>query len=199
LKKIAIFLGILVACNRAPDIDDLHGGMMFPPLPKPDFTLTDQEGADFQFRERTDGYLTIVFFGFTHCPDVCPMHMSMIARIMDDLGPDIQARTKVIFVSVDPDRDTPDRLRGWLANFDSEFVGLTGTQQTLRTVESLFNLPNARIGPVSEGNYSVEHSATVFAFTPDNEGRALYSASTSYESWLNDIPILLDADWPDHL
>lgn len=110
------------------------------PLPMgstaPDFALLAHDGrtvslADFR------GRVTVVFFGFTHCPDVCPGTMASLARAREQLGEDGDD-LQVLFVTVDPDRDTPERLRTYLANFDPDFLGLTGDEATIRTVADAY-------------------------------------------------------------
>ncbi|HEY7573705.1 MAG TPA: SCO family protein, partial [Thermoanaerobaculia bacterium] len=100
-----------------PEAGALRGTELDPSWPKPDFTLTDTEGGPFDFRARTDGFVTLLFFGYTHCPDVCPVHMANIAAVLADLDYADRARIRVVFVTTDPERDTPGRLREWLDRF----------------------------------------------------------------------------------
>src|SRR5215470_4780162 len=105
-----------------------HGGIVTPPLPKPKFTLTDTSGAPFDFWLETQSYITLLFFGYTHCPDECPLHMANIASSLQQLSPEVRDQIKVVFVTTDPDRDNTFVLRAWLDNFDRSFVGLTGSE-----------------------------------------------------------------------
>ena len=100
----------------------LRGLVVSSPATRPDFVLTDDSGSPYDFRARTEGRAALLFFGYTNCPDVCPIHMSSIAEVKRDLGAELSRRVLVIFVTVDPARDTPDRLRSWLDGFDQEFV-----------------------------------------------------------------------------
>ena len=104
-----------------------RGGLLTPPLPKPAFVLTDTSGASYDFRKRTDGSLTLLFFGYTSCPDQCPMHMASLGGALHKLPSDLAAKIKLVFVTTDPARDTPTVLRRWLDYFDKSSVGLTGT------------------------------------------------------------------------
>lgn len=100
--------------------------------PAPDFSLLAHDGRTVtlaDFRDR----VTVIFFGFTHCPDVCPGTMASLARAREQLGA-AGEELEVLFITVDPDRDTPERLRTYLANFDPGFLGLTGDEATIRTV-----------------------------------------------------------------
>src|SRR5215467_1267581 len=112
---------------RANRVDTPYrGGLVTPPLPKPKFTLTDTSGAPFDLWSETQSYVTLLFFGYTHCPDDCPLHMANIASSLQQLPAEIGEQVKVVFVTTDPARDSAAVLRAWLDNFDARFVGLTG-------------------------------------------------------------------------
>src|SRR5262249_24718494 len=102
--------------------------MVTPPLSKPNFVLTDTLGAPFDFKTRTHNSVTLLFFGYTNCPDQCPMHMANIGVALKGLPAGVADQVKLVFVTTDPARDTPVVLRRWLDNFDKHFVGLTGTE-----------------------------------------------------------------------
>jgi protein SCO1/2 len=193
-------LGLLVAmgCAGGPERDAAPGGLrgrVLPtPLAKPAAVFTDTEGRSFDLRADTDGFLTLLFFGYTHCPDVCPVHMANIAAVLAGLPPSVTGRVKVLFVTTDPARDTPERLRQWLGQFNPDFVGLRGDTATVNRVQSALMLPPAQIGTAdSTGNYLVGHAAAVVAFSPDGQARAMYPFGTRQADWANDIPKLLEA------
>src|SRR5713101_108846 len=102
-----------------------RGGLVTPPLPKPTFTLTDTSGAPFDFWLETQGYVTLLFFGYTHCPDECPLHMANIAASFHKMPTEVRDQVKVVFVTTDPTRDSATVLRAWLDHFDKRFIGLT--------------------------------------------------------------------------
>ena len=114
MKLQALTMGLaallLAACTGAEEVpipeEPLRGGEFTTPIPKPDFTLTTHTGETFDFQAETDGYATLLFFGYTYCPDICPLHMSRIGAALNELDDDIVDRVKVIFVSADPDRDS---------------------------------------------------------------------------------------------
>jgi len=163
------------------------------PIPKPDFTLTDTEGEPFDFRAETDGYLTLLFFGFTHCPDVCPVHMASLSYVIGGLPRQLQSQIKVVFVSVDPERDTPERIREWLDAFDRRFIGLRGTKEETDAILKELQLPTPVIEePDEKGNYQVGHPSTIIAFTPDNQAPVLYPFGTRQADWAYDLPRLLE-------
>ncbi|HSG47004.1 MAG TPA: SCO family protein, partial [Longimicrobiales bacterium] len=97
---------------RDPDALALLGTVPVTPLDKVSFTLTDTRGRPFDFRAETDGHITLLFFGYTFCPDICPVHMATLAAALTELDPGVRQDVRVVFVTVDPQRDTPERLGG---------------------------------------------------------------------------------------
>lgn len=165
---------------------------------KADFTLEDTEGRPYRFRQRTDGRLTLLFFGYTHCPDICPVHMANLGAVLSNFSPDLRRRIEVVFVTTDPERDTAARLRAWLDNYDERFVGLRGPLEEVNRIQHAFNLPHAVREELAlpGGGYLVGHSAQVLAFTPDDVGRVTYPFGTRQVDWAHDLPRLLERDWP---
>lgn len=175
--------------------DALRGLTLTEPFAKPDFTLTDTEGKDFAFAAETDGFLTLVFFGYTYCPDICPVHMASLGAVIGQLPPSTARRIKVVFVTTDPQRDTPVRLRTWLDNFNRDFIGLTGDRDRVNEVQASMGLPPSQVEePDSTGGYLVGHAAFVIAFTPDNLARAFYPSGIRQADWAHDIPLLLELE-----
>ncbi|MBV8068630.1 MAG: SCO family protein [Acidobacteriaceae bacterium] len=166
-----------------------HGGLVSPPLPKPQFTLTDTSGIPFDFRSKTDGYVTLLFFGYTNCADVCPMHMSYLGSALKRLPKNVAGRFKVVFVTTDPDRDNPRTLRAWLNNFDSDFIGLSGTVAEIRAAQSAAGVPAAKGPP------SYDHAAFIVAYSADNLGHLIYPSGISEADWLQDLPQLAKETW----
>ena len=124
-------------------MDDYRGGLVTPPLPKPRFILTDTSGRPFDFTAATKGYVTLLFFGYTYCPDQCPMHMANLSAALKKLPAGTADHVKLVFVTTDPARDTPPVLRRWLDAFDRRFVGLTGTEQNIAAVQRMAGVPLA--------------------------------------------------------
>ncbi len=162
--------------------------------PKPSFTLEDVNGAPFDFRRETDGYSTFLFFGYTSCPDVCPVHMASLAAVRRELPSELQRSMKVVFVTTDPERDTPERIRDWLANFDPDFIGLTGSKAVVDSIQLSLGLPPSIYEPPDEtGFYVVGHASQVLAFSPDGSIRVIYPFGTRQADWKHDIPKLAAA------
>jgi len=169
LRLFQILLGItlgLVAAffwarGRGPSPPEVGagGGYFLPsPLPAPEFTLTSQHGvrvssADFP------GKILIVFFGYTSCPDVCPLTLSNLSRAYQEMNEGGE-RMQVLFITVDPARDTPERMKAYLSNYHPSFVGLTGTEEEIRTVADGFGAWFSN--PGKGENYTVDHTARTF-------------------------------------
>jgi protein SCO1/2 len=172
-----------------------RGGLVTPPLPKPHFVLTDTSGARFDFWNRTRGSITLLFFGYTYCPDECPMHMANLGAALKRLPPGIAGQVKLIFVTTDATRDTRMELRRWLDNFDKRFVGLTGTPAALDAAQKAAEVPLAQQTGPRNGNYSLTHANFVVAYTKDNLGHIIYPGGVSEDDWIHDLPLLLRETW----
>ena len=174
------------------NLGELRGWVMDTPIPKPDLTLTNTNGEEFDLRAETDGYLTLVFFGYTYCPDVCPVHMANLGAVFGELLPEVRDRTKVVFVTTDPERDTPERLRSWLDTFDRAFVGLRGSVDDINAALSSMLLPGVAIFPGEHGSEPlIGHPAAVLAFSPDGLARVRYPFGVRQADWAHDLPLLV--------
>lgn len=131
------------------------------------FTLTDQNGKPISNAD-LKGKPYLVFFGYTHCPDICPTTLFEISEVMHALGKDAD-RTEAMFVSVDPDRDTPAVLKDYLSSFDPHLIGATADQKTLDKVEKEFRVYAKKVPTGTKGDYSMDHSAIVYLM--DKQGR----------------------------
>ncbi|HTA67712.1 MAG TPA: SCO family protein [Bryobacteraceae bacterium] len=172
-----------------------RGGIVTPALPKPRFILTDTSGAAFDFSQRTEGYVTLLFFGYTNCPDQCPMHMTNLGAALKQVPAPIADRIKLIFVTTDPARDSPAVLRRWLDLFDRRFIGLTGTERAIEAVEQAAGVPIAtKTGPAN-GNYGVAHANFVLAYSKDNLAHVIYPGGVSKDDWVHDLPLLIQETW----
>lgn len=194
---LAMLVGICVATCGVPGDDgtrgELRGSIIDTPVPKPDLTLTDTNGEVFDLRAETEGYLTLLFFGYTYCPDVCPVHMANLSAVFGDLIPEVRDRIKVVFVSTDPERDTPERLRSWLDNFDRAFVGLRGSLDDINAALSSIQLPGVAVIPGEHGSEPlIGHPSAILAFGPDGTARVRYSFGVRQSDWAHDLPLLVE-------
>jgi len=132
------------------------------------FALVDQNGkqvTDQDFRGRD----MLVFFGFTHCPDICPAELQVMAQALDQLG-DKAKKVVPIFISVDPERDTPQAMKAYVESFGSNFVGLTGSPEAVAAAAKAYRVSYSKIeNKASPGDYSVDHSALAYLMGPDGK------------------------------
>lgn len=129
------------------------------------FTLTNQDGQRVTERDYA-GRTHLVFFGFTHCPDVCPTTLQQIGDVLQALGPKGRD-TRALFIAVDPERDTPDALKTYLASFDPRIVGLTGTPEEVAGAVKAYRAYVRKV-PTKEGDYTMEHTALVYVMNGQN-------------------------------
>lgn len=167
------------------------------PVSRPDFVLTDDRGRPFDFRAETRGHVTLLFFGYTHCPDVCPVQMANLAEVLRDLPLEISRELKVVFVTTDPERDTPERLREWLGALHPAFIGLRGTRQEVRALEESLGITPSVVRESDPGGYFVGHAAQVIAFGADGPARLVYPWGTRQRDWLRDLPRLVRETSPE--
>jgi protein SCO1/2 len=172
-----------------------HGGLVSPPLPKPNFTLTDTSGAPFDFWSETQGYVTLLFFGYTRCPDECPLHMANIASGLQQLPVEVREEVKVVFVTTDPARDSAVVLRAWLDNFDARFIGLTGSEAAVAAAQRAAYIPPASKTAHTGQDYGVNHASFVLLYTKDNLAHVIYPSGVTATDWVQDLPLLVKEAW----
>ena len=166
-----------------------HGTVQDPATPRPEFTLTDTDGRPYDFAAETQGRLTLLFFGYTSCPDVCPGHMAILSGALAMPG---MPKPIVVFVTTDPERDTPERLREWLDGFDESFVGLTGSVDEIAAAEQASYVAGSVRLTDEGGDYEVGHAAQILAYSPDDQAHLVYPFGTRREDWAADLPRLLE-------
>ncbi|MCU1354977.1 MAG: hypothetical protein JWM89_395 [Acidimicrobiales bacterium] len=172
------------------------GDVVEPPLGKPDVTFTTMDGKPFPFRAATAGKLTLLFFGYTHCPDQCPVYLNTLARARDAIGTGPGSKPLVLFVGVDRKRDTPEVLKTYLGRIDPTFVGLTGSEQVINEANDSLHFPPIEIGtPDAKGDYLVGHYAQAVAYTPDGKGRRLYGFDVRQQQFVHDLPRLAEGTY----
>ena len=193
--SVLVLFGIL-GCgpSRGERVVAAESGAVDVSIPRPTFTLDDTDGKPFAFAQRTAGRLTFLEFGYTNCPDVCPVHLANLSAVLAKLAPSDRMRTTVVFVTVDPDRDSSAVLRKWLDSFDASFVGLRGTREQIDAAQRLVGFGPAAIQPViggAQGATTVSHAAPVVVFTADDTAHVMYPFGTRQSDWTRDIPLLL--------
>ncbi len=185
-----IVMLILGACQSAVSTGDLQGVAIDNPTEKGSFVLSDTDGEAYDFAANTEGKLTLLYFGYLQCPDICPVHLAQIAEVLGE-DADLARSTEVVFVSVDPDRDSPEAIREFLDRFDTSFVGLTGTHEELKAAQEAVGVPPARIFGEGDG-YTVDHAGWVIAYAPDGLSYSIYPFGTRQSQWNNDLQVLAE-------
>ncbi|MGW7362171.1 SCO family protein [Streptomyces sp. NPDC054841] len=168
------------------------------PFEKPNFVLTDTKGKKYDFREQTKGRPTLIYFGYTHCPDVCPLTMSNIAIAKKKLPKADQDRLQVVFVTTDPERDTSAELGKWLpAAGDPSFVGLTGDFPTIQAGARQIGIGIDPAKKEKDGSVVSMHGAQVIAFSPKtDQGYVLYGEDTTADDYAKDLPKIIKGENP---
>ncbi|MGW6291492.1 SCO family protein [Streptomyces sp. NPDC055058] len=167
------------------------------PFEKPDLVLTDTNGKEYDFRKETAGKPTLIYFGYTHCPDVCPLTMNNIAVAKKQLSKEQQDQLRIVFVTTDPERDTAAALGKWLKGIDSQVVGLTGDFSTIqagaRTLGITINPPRKD----DQGKTVSDHGTQVVAFSPKTDGGyLLYGEDATVEDYTQDLPEIIKGEAP---
>lgn len=184
------------ACHARPDAPlSAHGFIgteLATPVTKPALRFTDSRGQPFRLDSATAGKVTLVLFGYTNCPDICPVHLANLAAVLDKMPDDIQRAVTVVFITTDPARDTPAVLDAWVKGFDPHFIGLTAADSIVTAAQRIVQIPEAVKGKAdAKGAYPVGHAAGVIAFTRDGLGRVEYPPGTRQSDWAHDLPLLV--------
>lgn len=173
------------------------GTLLDAPFSKPALTLTDTHGKPYNLVKETAGRPVLLFFGYTHCPDVCPTTMSDLAIAKSRLPKADQAKLKVVFISTDPARDTPQRLGEWLAAQDKDFIGLTGDFTAIQAAAKSVGIGIDKPVKEKDGSITVTHGAEVLAFWPkDDKGHVLYMSGTTADEFTADLPKVIRSEAP---
>jgi protein SCO1 len=187
LCAIAI-AALLAGCDRGPSFrsTDITGADF-----GKDFRLVDFNGqpralADFR------GKVVVVFFGFTHCPDVCPTTLAELARAVKQLGPDGE-RVQVLMVTVDPERDTPEVLKQYVTALDPRFIGLTGDPEAIARTAREFKVFYQKSPGATPETYSVDHSSGSYVYDPKGRLRLLVTYGQGADVLAHDIAQLLES------
>lgn len=186
LMTLVLSAGLLQGCDYKPKFTntDITGSALTAP-----FQLKDLSG-EVRTLDSYKGKVVAMFFGYTHCPDVCPVTMqqwSQIRQALGDEGKDLQ----VIFVSVDPKRDTPELLRNYVPKFDSSFQALTGTEEELQPLLKGLRVFSQKVDGKVEGQYLMDHSTTSYVFDKTGALRLLVRHNADIEPVVKDVKQLL--------
>jgi protein SCO1/2 len=160
-----------------------------PYLPAPEIVLQKADGETYRLSDQK-GRLTLIFFGFTSCPDVCPTTLADLSVALHEMDAD-PASVQVIFVSVDPQRDTPEKIQEYVERFNAAFIGLSGTEEQLQPIWQNYGVFREIVPGSTELNYTVNHTARVILIDPDGNMRLSYGFETLPVDIAHDIDVLL--------
>ncbi len=169
-----------------------HGSVIQQPYPAPDFTLPHGQDGQFSLSGQR-GHVVLIFFGYTHCPDVCPTTLADYKQIHDRLGKDA-TRVEFVFITVDPERDTPEGTARYAAAFSPAFIGLSGNEQQLAPVWKDYGVYRKLVKSgdgADKGVYPVEHSSQTYLVAPDGNLFLTYSYGEPVDEILQDLRQLL--------
>ena len=155
------------------------------------FSLVDDAGKPVT-EASWPGRWMLIYFGYTFCPDVCPTELQTMAAALDALGPQA-ARVVPIFITVDPERDTPELLAGYVKLFDDRLIGLTGTPQQIAAVARAYRVYYAKVTPKESTTYLMDHSSFLYLMGPDGTLRMLFNPGTSAQDIAGAIRARLSA------
>ncbi|SFS19784.1 protein SCO1/2 [Dyella sp. OK004] len=179
---------LLAACHRGEPapwrLTDVTGHM-----PDLDFKLTDDHGkavtgADYK------GKVVLLYFGYTHCPDVCPLTLAQLHVVMQRLGP-LADDARILFVSVDPARDTPDVMHAYVNAFDPRAVGLSGEPRAIEALSKRYRSAFTREPDKGDGQYEVSHSSAIYVFDREGKARLLSTPANPQDDLVHDLHLLL--------
>ena len=200
---VALALGLAASCDSGFEgvpREPLHATVLPEPLPLPAFTLNDEQNEPFT-RERLLGRTTLLFFGFTHCPDICPATLQQLALARKQLQQQTAEASStdtasppgaltIVLISVDPERDTPEKLKAYVSHFGEGVTAATGSPESIREIASALGVWFQREA-LGEDDYTVSHSTAVLVIGEDATFRAVFSAPHKTEYFVHDLPLLM--------
>ncbi|MEW2494656.1 SCO family protein [Streptomyces nodosus] len=192
-----------VAVVSAEPGSDRAATVLDQPFEKPDLVLTDTHGKQFDLRTETKGKPTLIYFGYTHCPDVCPLTMNNLAVAKKEVEKDKQLTRaqkdslRIVFVSTDPERDTPSALGTWLKGIDPAVVGLTGDFATVQAGARALGISVEPPKKEKDGKIVSTHGTQVIAFSPKtDEGYVVYGQDATVDDYTKDLPKIIKGENP---
>jgi len=194
---VALVLGltayrVLSGTDQGDQAAHIDAGIILLPQSRavPDLSLTDQDGQPLSLSQ-LKGKWTVLFFGYTFCPDICPTTLAQLRQIKSELPREAVDKLRIVLVSVDPDRDTPQQLKQYLGYFDKEFVGLTAPVDTLKKLANAVSIPYIP-ADTSKPNYTVDHSGNLALLGPDGTQRGFIRAPLNGQKLVAQLPGLVE-------
>ena len=188
LLMLAVGTVLLAGCHRDDDIQwqltNVSGHM-----PDLDFQLVDDHGKQVSAQDYR-GKVVLLYFGYTHCPDVCPLTLAQLHVVMQRLGP-LADGARILFVSVDPARDTPEVMHAYVNAFDPRAVGLSGPAREIEALSKRYRSAFTREPDRADGQYEVSHSSAIYLFDGNGKARLLSTPSNTQDQMVHDLHLLL--------
>ena len=172
---------------QAQDGDGFHGAKLDSPYAKPDLRFTDVDGGTFDLAKDTTKPVTLVFFGYTNCPDVCSAVLADAASALRRAPAEVRARTQLVFITTDPARDTPHVIRAFLDRFDPSFVGLTAPMQTIEQAAESLGVALTGTEKLPSGGYDVGHGAQLIGWGPGGRTTVVWTPGTTVGALREDL------------
>ena len=191
ISAMALLASLVMLGGCFGDDENWNGKDISGLMPELAFELTGTSG-DTVTAEQTDGNIRLLFFGFTSCPDICPATLQKLSRAVKDLPEALRTDTQIVFVSVDPQRDTPERIDSYVSFFSDRAIGLTGEEPALRELSKRYRTTFGYDEPDAEGNYNVSHSGAVYVFDREGKARLLIRPELSVEDIRTDLVALAE-------
>lgn len=187
--KLLFVLAVAVMMAACSDSGQWHGKDISGLMPELAFELTNDQGEAVT-AEQYRGQIRLLFFGFTSCPDVCPATLAKLNKAVRAMPEQLQSEVTPLFVSVDPQRDTPDKIAAYVGFFGEQTVGLTGDEAALRQLAKRYRTTFGYDEPDERGNYAVSHSSAVYVFDRQGQARLLFQSGVSAERITEDLTLL---------
>jgi len=187
LAVIAMAISLAILFAKPPSFNGTSYNEPYPTAPQ--IELTKSNGETFRLSDQR-GKIVLLFFGYTSCPDVCPTTLAELNQVMDGLG-DKADLVQVIFVSVDPERDTPEKIQQYAGHFHQDFIGLSGSTDELKTIWDSYGVFREEVEPNSALGYIVNHTARTYLIDADGNLRLSYGFQTPVEDIVSDLKTLL--------
>jgi len=185
--KRRVVLSLLLAASVAQAAPELKSGVFSPARVAPGIAQKAADGSDFRL-SRLRGKVVVLEFGFTHCQAICPASLSLLTQARQKLGAHAD-RLQVVFISVDPERDTPARLKTYLAQFDKSFIGLTGTPEQMAAIRKDYGISATKV-PTGPDSYQVGHSSYLYFIDRKGMLRALMPFGRPADEIVHDVNLL---------
>ncbi|WP_327634120.1 SCO family protein [Kribbella sp. NBC_00482] len=182
--------GAIIRSSQDPN--GLRGATLDRPYSMPAATLTDTDGNPFNLVTSTKKPVTLVFFGYTNCPDVCPTVMADVASALTKLDDQVQGQIQMLFITTDPARDTGPVIRKYLDRFDPAFVGLTGSLTSIKDIAQAVGVPVEGMQKLPSGGYEVGHGAQVIGFGKNDKANVLWLSNAAIGDLAHDFGKLVE-------